>query len=101
MITNLRARNFKSWKDTGDLRLAPLTGLFGTNSSGKSRILQVLFMMKQTAESSDPNRPLILGGDPQPYVDLGTFVDLIYRHEPARTLALSLTWRLSDAFRLS
>jgi hypothetical protein len=101
MITNLRARNFKSWKDTGDLRLAPLTGLFGTNSSGKSSILQVLLMMKQTAESSDPNRPLILGGDPQPYVDLGTFVDLIYRHEPARTLALSLTWRLSDAFRLS
>ena len=27
MITRLRAQNFKSWKDTGDLRIAPLTGL--------------------------------------------------------------------------
>jgi AAA15 family ATPase/GTPase len=42
MITRLRAGNFKSWKDTGDLRLGRLTGLFGTNSSGKTSILQVL-----------------------------------------------------------
>ncbi len=27
MITRLRAENFKSWKDTGDLRLGRLTGL--------------------------------------------------------------------------
>ena len=70
MITNLRAQNFKSWKDTGDLRLAPLTGLFGTNSSGKSSILQVLLMMKQTAESSDPSRVLHLGGDLQSYCQI-------------------------------
>src|SRR5437667_11165663 len=37
MITRLRAGNFKSWEDTGDLRLGRLTGLFGTNSSGKTR----------------------------------------------------------------
>ena len=42
MITELRARNFKSWEDTGKLQLAPLTGLFGANSSGKTSILQVL-----------------------------------------------------------
>lgn len=101
MITNLRAQNFKSWKDTGDLRLAPLTGFFGTNSSGKSSILQVLLMMKQTAESSDPNRVLLLGGDPKSYVDLGSFVDLIHRHEFARTLGLSLTWRHSNVYTLS
>ena len=50
MITELRARNFKSWKDTGKLQLAPLTGLFGANSSGKTSILQVLLMLKQTVE---------------------------------------------------
>jgi hypothetical protein len=101
MITNLRAQNFKSWKDTGDLRLAPLTGLFGTNSSGKSSILQVLLMMKQTAESADPNRVLHLGGDLQSSVDLGTFVDLIHGRGPNETLTLSLTWRLSDTYRTS
>ena len=35
MITELRAQNFKSWKDTSDLRFAPLTAFFGANSSAK------------------------------------------------------------------
>ena len=52
MITELRARNFKSWQDTSKLQLAPLTGLFGANSSGKTSILQMLLMLKQTVEQS-------------------------------------------------
>ena len=35
-----------------------LTGFFGTNSSGKSSILQFLLMLKQTVESSDRSRVL-------------------------------------------
>src|SRR5579863_4841737 len=96
MITNLRAQNFKSWKDTGDLRLAPLTGLFGTNSSGKSSILQVLLMMKQTAEHRDPKRVLKLGedypGDERLYVDLRSFGDLIHRHQESSSLGLGIRW---------
>jgi len=38
MLTKLRIKNFKAWKDTGDIRLAPLTILFGANSSGKSSL---------------------------------------------------------------
>ena len=93
MITNLRAQNFKSWKDTGDLRLAPLTGLFGTNSSGKSSILQVLLMLKQTAESSDPNQVLRLGG---PYVDLGTFSDAIHGHKINASISFAVDWVAED-----
>ena len=48
MITELRTQNFKSWKDTGALRFAPLTGFFGANSSGKTSILQALLLLKQT-----------------------------------------------------
>ncbi len=50
MLTELKLRNFKVWKETGDMRLAPITGLFGTNSSGKSSILQSLLLLKQTIE---------------------------------------------------
>ena len=50
MITELRAQNFKSWRDTGDLPFAPLTAFFGANSSGKTSILQILLMLKQTVE---------------------------------------------------
>ena len=52
MITELGAENFKSWKNTGTLRMAPLTGFFGANSSGKTSILQVLLMLKQTVEAT-------------------------------------------------
>jgi len=96
MITNLRAQNFKSWIDTGDLRLAPLTGLFGTNSSGKSSILQVLLMMKQTVENSDPKRVLKLSedakGDERSYVDLRSFTELVYGHDNRLPLTLSVSW---------
>src|SRR5712692_7592573 len=96
MITRLKAQNFKSWKDTGELRFAPLTGLFGTNSSGKTSILQVLLMLKQTVESSDPNRVLNLGGDEKSAVDLGTFVDVIFDHKDDALLRLSISFSSSE-----
>jgi len=96
MITKLRAENFKSWKDTGELPLAPLTGLFGTNSSGKSSILQILLMLKQTTESADRSRVLYTDGDERSFVNLGTFDDLIYDHNLDAQLHLSFSWKLSD-----
>lgn len=81
MFTNLRFKNFKSWADTGEMRMAPITGFFGTNSSGKTAILQFILMLKQTIESSDRNRILHLGGDRYSYVDLGTTYDIVHNHQ--------------------
>ena len=53
MLKELRIQNFKVWKDTGNIHLAPLTLFFGANSSGKSSIGQFLIMLKQTVESPD------------------------------------------------
>lgn len=50
MITELSAAHFKSWENTGRLQIAPLTALFGANSSGKTGIFQTLLMLKQTVE---------------------------------------------------
>ena len=64
MITEFSTQNFKSWQDTGKLQFAPLTGFFGANSSGKSSILQILLMLKQTTEQSlESNEPLYFGDD--------------------------------------
>ena len=41
---------FQSWENTGKLQIAPLTGFFGANSSGKTSLFQTLLMLKQTAE---------------------------------------------------
>lgn len=64
MLTELQLSNFKSWREL-DIKLGRVTGLFGTNSSGKSSILQFLLMFKQTAESSDKWVVLDLGGQNQ------------------------------------
>jgi predicted ATPase len=92
MFTQLRIQNFKSWADTGEFRMAPLTGFFGANSSGKTAILQFLLMLKQTVESSDRNRILHLGGDQYSYVDLGTTYDISHRHQFPEKIKFLLTW---------
>ncbi|MBD2178043.1 DUF3696 domain-containing protein [Pseudanabaena sp. FACHB-1998] len=92
MFTKLRIQNFKSWADTGEFRMAPLTGFFGTNSSGKTAILQFLLMLKQTVESSDRNRILHLGGDQYSYVDLGTNYDISHRHQLPEKLKFQFEW---------
>ena len=95
MLTHLRIRNFKSWRDTGAVRLAPITVLFGNNSAGKSSIIQFLLMLKQTVESPDRRRVLHPGDEHTP-VDLGTFRDLVYDHEETRRVAFEVQWTLPE-----
>lgn len=63
MFTQLRLVNFKAWKDTGPISLKPVTMLLGTNSSGKSTLIQSLLLLKQTVQSPDRTVHLNLGGD--------------------------------------
>ena len=96
MITELRAQNFKSWEDTGALQFAPLTGLFGANSSGKTSILQALLMLKQTVERPpDWNEPLYFG-DEESLVNLGSFDDVIHRSANNPNLNISVSWKLPE-----
>ena len=93
MITELRAQNFKSWEDTGTLQFAPLTGLFGANSSGKTSILQVLLMLKQTVERPpDWNEPLYFGNE-ESLVNLGNFGTVIHKHKQDLSLDISVSWK--------
>ena len=96
MITELRAQNFKSWQDTSKLQFAPLTGLFGANSSGKTSILQVLLMLKQTVEHPSPdwNEPLYFGDDGS-LVNLGNFGTVIHKHKQDLSLDISVSWKSS------
>ncbi len=63
VLTELRLKNFKTWLDTGPIPLRPLTMLLGTNSSGKSSLIQSMLLLKQTAQSPDRLIHLNLGGD--------------------------------------
>jgi predicted ATPase len=100
MLTHLHIRNFKSWKDTGAIRLAPITVFFGANSAGKTSLLQFLLMLKQTCESSDRSR-VVHFGDEYSLVELGTFQDLIFEHDATNKLEFELSWTLPKALEFS
>lgn len=100
MLTRLNIENFKSWQRVQDMRLAPLTGLFGTNSSGKSGILQLLLLLKQTKESTDRTQVLHFG-DANSYANLGTFEELIHRHDESMQLSWKVEWSRTDSLIIS
>lgn len=91
MLTRLRIKNFKAWKDTGEVRLARLTVLFGANSAGKSSLGHLLLALKQTAASADRKRALHTGDDSS-LIDLGTFIETLHAHDEKAALEFSLEW---------
>ena len=101
MITGLGTQNFKSWEDSGMLRLAPLTGFFGANNSGKTSLLQILLLLKQTANRQPPgwNETLYFGDDGS-LVNLGNFDAIIHRHNTTFTLGISVSLKLSQKIKL-
>lgn len=97
MLTRLRLENFKSWKNTGDIALKPITGIFGANSSGKTSLIQALLLLKQTADSAD--RGIVFHfGDGRTPVELGDFKSVVYGHDAGNTLKIALDWRLRNLF---
>ncbi len=99
MLTQLRIKNFKAWRDTQEIRLAPITVFFGNNSSGKSSIHQLLLMLKQTARSSDRSQVLD-PGDGRGLVELGTFRDMIHNHVSGDHLGFEIGWDLPKPLRI-
>lgn len=93
MLTSLHIQNFKAWKDTGKIRLAPLTVIFGANSAGKSSLGHLLLALKQTVLSADRKRPLHLG-DENSLIELGTFAECIHNHDLSQSLQFELGWQL-------
>lgn len=92
MLRALQFQNFKSWKEA-DVECAPITGFFGTNSSGKTSLLQFLLMLKQTKDGTDRAISLDLNGD---LVKLGTITDAIHKHDENLTLGWDLEFILNS-----
>ena len=99
MLTRLRLENFKSWEDTGDIRLKPITGFFGPNSSGKTSLFESLLLMKQTADSSDVGVVFHFGNE-KTLVDLGDFESAVHKHDTERTLKFSVGWNAKRQFEV-
>ena len=96
MITHIRVQNFKSWEDSSKVELAPLTGFFGTNSSGKSSLLQMLLLLKQTIKSKE----VLFFGDETSLVNLGNFHEVIHEHNLDAELGLEFGCKIQEPFTI-
>lgn len=86
MILSLDLENFKGFKALKGLQFAPLTILCGTNSSGKSSVLQSMLTLKQTLESVRENQQFLLNGR---FTQLGTYKDLVNNHDIKKNVLIN------------
>lgn len=68
----IRLQNFRSFSDTSEIDIRPITVFVGKNGSGKSSITRFFPLLRQSAETRSA-APLIWYGD---YVDFGSISDV-------------------------
>ena len=98
MLNQLKLKNFKAWRKV-DLTFGKVTGFFGPNSAGKSSLLQFLLLLKQTKNATDRGVVLDFGG-PEDLANLGTFADVVHRHDESARMHWQLDWTLPDPLRI-
>ena len=98
MLNRLQLSNFKAWLEA-DIEFAKVTGFFGTNSAGKSSLLQFLLLLKQTRDATDRGLVLDFGG-PNEIVNLGTFEDVVHRREAGERIRWRLDWTLPHTLKI-
>ena len=89
MITELSFNNFMSWKILKNFKFGKITGIFGANSSGKTSIINMLLLLKQSVESPDRKQILNFGTD-RDYIQLGSYSDIIHNHDAESPLNFTI-----------
>lgn len=87
MLKSIKIENFKPFGKGRTVRLAPITLIYGPNSSGKSSLIQALLLLRQTLTEQGVrgHNDLLTNGS---FAKLGSFTSLLHRHDPARKLKL-------------
>ena len=98
MLNRLKVENFKAWREA-DLAFGRVTGFFGTNSAGKSSLLHLLLLLKQTRNATDRGIVLDFGG-PSAMVNMGTFDDVVHQHDRNQDISWLLEWALPETLTI-
>lgn len=92
MINSISFKNYKAFS-TGSLELKPITILLGSNSSGKSSLLQLFLLIEQTMNNPEPyESALKLNGR---YINLGEDENLIKDKDLTKTLNIEFSFKAS------
>lgn len=98
MLENIRIKNFKAFQDSGQIDLKPLTILCGTNSCGKTTIIQSILLLKQTIESQNLYNTVLLNGR---YTHLGSIEDIIFNKIPENNIDIKLKLKIQPNVKKS
>lgn len=87
MLKQIGIENFKAFADFQNIDLAPITLIYGANSSGKSSIIHSLMVLKQSLLS-----PNLRGGvySDKKLLDVGSYSSMVYKHEVNRSISIKL-----------
>ena len=89
MLEGLSLSNFKGFGATESMEFKPVTILCGTNSCGKSSVLQSLLLFKQTIESQNPKQSILLNGR---FVRLGAFRNIIFGKDDTKKVSFEVRY---------
>ena len=98
MLKRLKVTGFKAWRKL-DMRFGKVTGLFGENSSGKSSVLQLLLLLKQTKNATDRGLVLDFGG-PNELVNLGRYQDIAHQRKLNSEISWLLAWDFEETLKI-
>ena len=92
-ITQVSLTNFRSFKDTQVIDLAPVTLMFGPNSAGKSSVFSALFYIQQILEKKQCN-PMYIDALNKKYV--GGFKNLVHKRDLSSTIKIKIKYELGN-----
>lgn len=90
MLTSWTISNFKSIREVVTLELAPLTVFSGSNSSGKSTLIQSILMVAQSFASVVDDEALVLNGR---FLQLGRLQDVLHHNYDNQLLQVGFSWQ--------
>lgn len=70
-----------------ELKLAPITLIYGPNSSGKSSVIQSLLLLKQSILEADLDNSIRTNGSD---INLGTFTNIVAKHDLSRNIKIGM-----------
>ncbi len=94
-MKSFRLINVKSFDDTDEIELKPVTVFVGPNSSGKSSLLRFPIVMGQTF-LEETISPVIFDGK---YIDYGNFEDVVRNHHSDSSINFYLKYSLKDLMK--
>lgn len=96
MIETLKLSNLKSFVETEEIELGRLTLFCGSNSSGKSSILQALLLLSQTLSARQTSNSVVLNGH---LTRLGAYDDIRSNYSDSNTTRIKVRLH-NDSSRL-